>query len=68
MRARYAIAGVCLLWIAAESGFSPTYFWQSVETSLADAVSVIDTEILKVGDTAPLVQADTEVTLAQSAN
>ncbi|MBC8049724.1 MAG: hypothetical protein H7X92_06205 [Chitinophagales bacterium] len=48
MRTRIAIATLCFLWVAAESRFSPSFFWQGVETSFSSAVAALDGKILNV--------------------
>lgn len=35
MRARLVIAGLLLLWLAAESRFNPSFFYATVQSSLA---------------------------------
>ncbi len=69
MRARFAIAAVCFFWVAAESRFSPSFFWQSVENNFAGAVAVIDSEILGAGggeQPALAAEKSPRVTLARS--
>jgi len=50
MRVRMLIASACLLWIAAESRFSPSFFWSTVTGSVQNLTDSLDTARLDVDE------------------
>jgi hypothetical protein len=45
MHARVALLAACLLWLAYESHFSPSFFITTVQGSLGDILAGMDTAI-----------------------
>ncbi|GEM_PF-3643466 len=71
MRTRIAIAVLCFFWIAVESRFSPSFFWQGVENSFASAIAALDGKILNAegnGETASQAALNPGYALSRTAN
>lgn len=57
MRARWIIAAAVAFWLGAESRFSPSFFWRTIETSFANTLASLDAIILS-SDTTSIATTD----------